>query len=148
MRVYVSHAGCVRPATWQGTSPPAGSVRGRSTLSPYNSGTVTAPLPSLILYGRQACHLCDEARAAITMLLNDRRSRGLPVPEVVERDIDTDEDLHRAFAFTIPVVDLGPSRLELAISPARIRRLLSDVLDGPGVATATGDARAAAESQP
>jgi hypothetical protein len=132
----------------QGTRPPAGSVRGRSTLSAYNSGTVTAPLPQLILYGRQACHLCDEARAAIVLLLADRRARGLPVPEVIERDIDKDEDLHRAFAFTIPVVDLGPSRLELAISPARIRRLLSDVLDGPGVTTATGDARAAAESQP
>jgi hypothetical protein len=90
---------------------------------------VTAPLPSLILYGRPGCHLCDDARAAIQLLLEDRRVRGLPVPEMLERSIDADPELHRQFAFTIPVIDLGSERLELAISPARIRRLLVRVLD-------------------
>ena len=50
-----------------------------------------------------------------------------------ERDIDTDDDWQRQFAFTIPVVELGERRLELATSPARLRRLLADGLDGaPG----------------
>jgi hypothetical protein len=48
----------------------------------------------------------------------------------VERDIDTDEALHRRYAFTIPVVAFGGRELELATSPAKLRRLLEDVLDG------------------
>ena len=52
------------------------------------------------------------------------------MPAIVERDIETDEDWHRRYAFTIPVVVLGDRELELATSPARLRRLLEDVLDG------------------
>jgi hypothetical protein len=91
---------------------------------------VTAPLPDLVLYGRDGCHLCEEARAALDRLLAERSARGLPVPALVERDIDTDEAWHRRYAFTIPVVRLGDRELELATSPAKLRRLLEDVLDG------------------
>ena len=55
---------------------------------------------------------------------------GLPVPRLVERDIETDEDWHRRYAFTIPVVVLGDRELELATSQAKLRRLLADALDG------------------
>jgi hypothetical protein len=95
---------------------------------------VTAPLPDLILYGRTGCHLCEDARAALDLLLADRADRGLPVPAIVERDIDTDEDWHRRFVFTIPVVSLGGRELELATSPVKLRRLLEDVLDGASAA--------------
>jgi hypothetical protein len=91
---------------------------------------VTAPLPDLVLYRRTGCHLCEDARAVIDALLRDRVARGLPVPSLIERDIDGDEALHRRYAFTIPVVALGDRELELATSPARLRRLLEDVLDG------------------
>jgi hypothetical protein len=64
---------------------------------------VTPPLPDLVLYARPGCGLCDEARATLEL---------------------------RAFAFTIPVVELGDQRLELATSPAKLRRLLDDVLEG------------------
>ena len=94
---------------------------------------MTTPLPDLVLYRRTGCHLCEEARAALDLLLADRAGRGLPAPEVVERDIETDEDWHRRYAFTIPVVVLGDRELELATSPARLRRLLEDVLDGAPV---------------
>ena len=94
---------------------------------------MTPPLPDLILYARPGCSLCDETRAALATLLADRAARGLAVPRLQERDIDTDEDWQRQFAFTIPVVELGERRLELATSPARLRRLLADGLDGaPG----------------
>jgi len=42
-----------------------------------------------------------------------------------------DPELHRQLFERIPVVELGPGRLELATSVARLRRLLSDVLDAP-----------------
>ena len=87
-----------------------------------------------MLYARDGCHLCDESRATIQALLADRRSRGLPTPALVERDIDADEALHAKYAFTIPVVALGDRELELATSPGRLRRLIADVLDGEGPA--------------
>lgn len=93
--------------------------------------TVTPPLPDLVLYTRAGCGLCVEARAAIDLLLADRVTRGLPVPAIVVRDIESDPELHRAFFELIPVVELGNGRVELATSVSRIRRLLEDVIDGP-----------------
>jgi glutaredoxin len=91
---------------------------------------VITPLPDLILYGRPGCHLCEDARAALDALLADRAARGLPAPAVQEVSIDGDEELHRRYAFTIPVVALGGREIELATSPAKLRRLLTEVLDG------------------
>ena len=91
---------------------------------------MTAPLPELVLYGRPGCHLCEDARVTLEAILADRRSRGLPAPALVERSIDGDDDLERRYAFTIPVVTLGGRELELATSPAKLRHLLEDVLDG------------------
>jgi hypothetical protein len=93
---------------------------------------VSDPLPDLILYRRTGCHLCEDARAALDLLLADRAVHGLPAPAIVEFDIEADEDLHRRYAFTIPVVALGGRELELATSPAKLRRLLEEVLDGAG----------------
>ena len=89
-----------------------------------------APLPDLILYGRADCGLCDEARAMVDALLEDRRTRGLPAPSVEERDIDTNADWQRANFATIPVVELGAARLETVTSLARLRRFLAEQLDG------------------
>ena len=87
------------------------------------------PLPDLILYGRPGCGLCDEARDLVGALLAARRQAGLATPVLVERDIETDPDWERAFFASIPVVELDGRRIELATSAARVRRLLTDVLD-------------------
>ena len=89
-------------------------------------------LPNLFLYTKPGCSLCDEARGALQAILHGRRTLGLPVPRVIERDITTNPDWERAFFTTIPVVDLADRRLELATSPARLRRLVADVLDADG----------------
>ena len=88
-----------------------------------------APLPDLILYGRAGCGLCDEARKVVIALLDARTKAGLKTPALVERDIQTDPAWERDFFATIPVVELGGRRLELATSAAKVGRLLSDVLD-------------------
>jgi hypothetical protein len=88
------------------------------------------PLPDLVLYGRPDCGLCDETRDFVIGLLAARRQAGLATPALVERDIEADPDWQRAFFRSIPVLELGDRRLELATSPARVRRLLTDVLDG------------------
>jgi hypothetical protein len=88
-----------------------------------------APLPDLVLYGRPGCDMCDETRAILTALLDERQRAGLATPAVEERDIETDPAWERAFFASIPVVELGDRRLELAISAAKLRRLMVDVLD-------------------
>jgi hypothetical protein len=95
--------------------------------------TVADPLPDLILYTRPGCHLCDEAREAIEAVLTDRRSRDLPVPSVVEIDIESDPELHRRFVERIPVVELDGSRVELIVTVGKLRRVFADVLDGATV---------------
>jgi hypothetical protein len=83
----------------------------------------------LFLYARPGCALCDETRITLQALLARRASTGQPTPALIERDIEADPALERAFFAEIPVVELGGRRMTLAISPARIERLLADVLD-------------------
>jgi hypothetical protein len=71
----------------------------------------------VILYGRDGCHLCDEAREALLGL----RSEGLPF-ELVEIDIEADERLHRELLERIPVVEVGGERVgELLIDINAVR---------------------------
>ena len=86
-------------------------------------------LPSVVLYSRPGCGLCDEARTLLTGLLERRRATGLPSPTLEERDIDSDPAWQRAYFTTIPVVELGDDRLELVTSAAALRRFLDDQLD-------------------
>jgi len=90
-------------------------------------------LPSLILYSRPGCHLCDEARGILEQLLDRRRGAGLAAPVITERDITTDPAWERAYFTTIPVVELGERRVELATSVAKLRALLATLDGGPVV---------------
>ena len=62
-------------------------------------------MPTVTLYGRAGCHLCDEARAALERL----RARSRFVLE--ERDIEADDDLLRAYLERIPVIALDGEEL-------------------------------------
>jgi hypothetical protein len=53
------------------------------------------------LYGRQGCHLCEEARAGLLEL----RRRGARF-ELREVDIEGDEALHRRMLELIPVIEV------------------------------------------
>jgi Glutaredoxin-like domain (DUF836) len=92
---------------------------------------MATPLPDLILYRRPDCGLCDDTAAILTALLDERARAGLATTTIVERDIDTDPTWQRAYFASIPVVELGDHRLELAVSAVKLRRLLSDALDRP-----------------
>ena len=86
------------------------------------------PLPDLVLYTRPGCGLCDEAREAIHLVVEDRQVRGLAVPVVVERDIDDDPELHRRLVERIPIVEIGNQRVELVVTVGKVRRLLNEAL--------------------
>jgi hypothetical protein len=92
------------------------------------------PLPDLVLYTRPGCELCDETRGLVTALLAERAASRQPVPPMRDQNIEADEELHRRFLATIPVIEIGERRLELATSAAKIRRLLAEVLDASGPA--------------
>jgi glutaredoxin len=57
------------------------------------------------LYGRSGCHLCDRAREALL------RVRVEHPFELVERDIERDDALHRAYLERIPVVEVDGQEL-------------------------------------
>jgi hypothetical protein len=105
------------------------------------------PLPDLVLYARPGCSLCDEAREAIRLVVDDRRGRGLAVPNVVERDIEADPELYRRYLERIPVVELGDQRVELIVTIGKLRRLLSEAARD-GIQAARGGAGAAPRAEP
>ena len=87
-------------------------------------------VPELILYTRDGCHLCEDARAIAQGLLEDRAARGRRTAAIRERDITTDPAWERQFHATIPVLEIRGRRLQLATSAGAIRRFLDDALDG------------------
>ena len=91
---------------------------------------MSGPLPDLVLYTRPGCHLCDETRALVHGLLEDRAAAGRRTAAIRERDITTNSDWERAYFDRIPVVELAGRRLELAIAPGVLRRFVDDGLDG------------------
>jgi len=90
---------------------------------------MTASRPEIVLYTREGCHLCDETRAMLQGLLEDRAARGQRTATIRERDIAADPELERDWFTAIPVLEAGSRRLELATSPAAIRRFLAETLD-------------------
>jgi glutaredoxin len=77
------------------------------------------PLPTVVLYGRPGCHLCDDARAILQRVRAE-------LPFVLqERDIEQDDALHRAYLERIPVVALdGEELFEFFVDERELRRRL------------------------
>jgi glutaredoxin len=90
-----------------------------------------APAASeLVLFTREGCSLCPEAREAIELVLDERRRSGRPVPTFREVNIAGDDELEPVYAERIPVVEIGGERLELVIGARRLARLMERILDG------------------
>lgn len=74
-------------------------------------------VPSLVLYGREGCHLCEDALGAILAL----RESGL-IFEFAQIDIDNDDELHKRFLERIPVVEIdGLEIAELEIDSLEVK---------------------------
>ncbi len=80
---------------------------------------------TVVLYGRDGCCLCDDARE---ILLRVRARR----PFVLEdRDIDQDDELLRAYLERIPVVTIdGVEQFELFVDESELERRLDMVESG------------------
>jgi glutaredoxin len=76
--------------------------------------------PTVVLYARPDCHLCDEARLGLESL----RSDGLAF-ELEEVDIDSDDELLRRYLERIPVIELdGEIVSELFLNADALRSKL------------------------
>ncbi|HET8978452.1 MAG TPA: glutaredoxin family protein [Solirubrobacteraceae bacterium] len=74
----------------------------------------------VVLYGREGCCLCDDAR---TVLLRVRADQPFAF---AERDIDADERLLRSYLERIPVVTIdGEEAFELWVDESELRRRLA-----------------------
>jgi glutaredoxin len=62
-------------------------------------------VPSVTLYGKPGCHLCDEARAVVKEALAGREA------ELKEVDVTLDPVLERRYGERIPVVALDGEEL-------------------------------------
>ncbi|HJX07949.1 MAG TPA: glutaredoxin family protein [Actinomycetota bacterium] len=73
-------------------------------------------MTTVVLYARDGCHLCDEARRVIVEV---RRHVAFAFTEV---DIETDDALVRDYGIRIPVVAVdGEELFEISIDPAALR---------------------------
>jgi len=76
----------------------------------------------LTLYGRPACHLCEEARATVDAV---RGERDFVLEEV---DVSLDPRLERRYGEHIPVITIdGHDALELRFGPEELVRALDRV---------------------
>jgi glutaredoxin len=78
----------------------------------------------VVLYGRPGCCLCDDAREVLMRVREEQPF------ELVDRDIDADESLLRAYLERIPVVTIdGVEAFELFVDPAELVDRLGSVDD-------------------
>jgi glutaredoxin len=78
----------------------------------------------VVLYTREGCCLCDDARAVLERVRADEPSAFV----LQERDIDADEALHRAYLERIPVVTIdGEEAFELFVKEPELRQRLGIV---------------------
>jgi len=90
-----------------------------------NGRSETRAVPTVDLYGRPGCHLCDDARAQLTAL------RAELAFTLVEHDIEADDDLHRRYLERIPVVLLdGEHLFDFFVDAAVLRERLGRVGGG------------------
>jgi hypothetical protein len=76
--------------------------------------------PSVVLYARPDCHLCDQASAGLERLRRD----GLPF-DLEEVNIESDDGLHARFLERIPVIELdGEIVSELWLDESELRSRL------------------------
>ena len=82
-------------------------------------------MTTIVLYGRDGCCLCDDAREVLL------RVRARHPFELEDRDIDQDEALLRAYLERIPVITIdGVEQFEPFVDEAELERRLDMVEAG------------------
>ena len=88
--------------------------------------------PTLIVYRRPGCHLCDDAEILLRDELAQRARAGLSLANVERVDISTDPELEARYRRRIPVFAVGEEATELVTNSRQVREFLERTLPGPG----------------
>jgi uncharacterized membrane protein len=75
------------------------------------------------LYSRKDCHLCDQAKG-------DLEAIQAQIPhQLVIIDVDSSDDLRRAYGSLVPVIEVGPYRLKAPFSQQELQMTLGAAAD-------------------
>ena len=87
--------------------------------------------PTILLYSRDGCHLCEKVRGEILALRGE-----LPPFELRDVDIEADERLHAALLERIPVLEVeGEVVCEVGLDRPALERALAAASDALGSGT-------------
>jgi uncharacterized membrane protein/thiol-disulfide isomerase/thioredoxin len=78
---------------------------------------------TVVLYMRQNCHLCDEAKEELAKLQTKFPHN------LVEIDIDNDRELSRTYGNDVPIIEVGPYRIKPPYTPQEIEMTLGAATD-------------------
>ncbi|HUG48357.1 MAG TPA: glutaredoxin family protein [Candidatus Limnocylindria bacterium] len=90
--------------------------------------SLSSLIVTLNFYRRDGCELCDEARDALQVVLEDRVRRGDPIPRVREMNLSRQPELEAEYGARVPVLAVGNNELALATSARQIGTFLDRVL--------------------
>jgi len=78
---------------------------------------------SVVLYSRKGCHLCDQVEEDLIALQ-------AKIPhQLTKVDIESNDDMNRAFALEIPVVEVGPYKLKAPFTKQELEVTLSAAMN-------------------
>jgi hypothetical protein len=88
--------------------------------------------PTLTIYRRPGCHLCDDAELLLRDELAIRARAGLAPITVIRVDITGDADLQARYGRHIPVFAVGGDETELVTTQRQVREFLERTLPTTG----------------
>jgi len=92
----------------------------------------TSARPTLTVYRKPGCHLCDDAELLLRDELALRARAGLGLANVERVDITGDPELEGRYGRRIPVFAVGDDESELVTSQRQVREFLERALPQPG----------------
>ena len=84
--------------------------------------------PTLTIYRRPGCHLCDDAEVLLRDELAVRARAGHTAIEIVRVDISSDPALEARYRRHIPVFAIGEHESELVTNTQQVREFLERAL--------------------
>jgi hypothetical protein len=86
--------------------------------------TDTSPRPTLTIYRRPGCHLCDDAEVLLRDELAVRARAGHSPVDIVRLDISSEPELEARYRRRIPVFVIGERESELVTNARQVREFL------------------------
>jgi Glutaredoxin-like domain (DUF836) len=90
--------------------------------------TNSPALPTIDFYTRTGCQICDEARATLQTVLEERAKRGDPIAHVRYVNLADRPDLEADYGAWLPVLEVRGQKLTLSSTYRPIAQFLDVTL--------------------